>query len=636
MDGVLSAAAAAFVVDGGGNVLANGITAYGTLSAANGNFTVSSGGNVTAGRYNNVTITAPAGSPATLTLASAKTFTVSNTLTFTGTDASSVNFGAGGTVAYTGAGLNQFASTTSSQLAGIISDETGSGLLVFGTSPRFVDSVTTLSSTFNVFNAAASTVEAFGAASLLSIGHNVTNSQLINIGTGAATATNIKIINVGTGAAAGSTTNINIGPSAAGASGTTTINKDLVVTGNLTINGTTTTLNTNTLSVDDKEIELGAVVSGGVSCSVAAGSAVVTNVASTANIIPGSSISGFLSGGGTVTVPAFTTVASVDSATQITLNQALTGSGTAANAVLSIGGATDATATGGGIRLKGTTDKTINWTIAAGWTSSEDFNVASGKVYRVAGTSVLSATALGSGVVSSSLTSVGTITSGTWNGTTIAVANGGTGATDPAGARTNLGLGSSATVTFNTVNAMAVQVAGSITVSSGNISVTGGNITVGGQAVVVTNDSRLSDSRTPTGAAGGDLTGTYPNPTLAASGVTSGTYRSVTVDTKGRVTAGTNPTTLSGYGITDAQPLDAELTAIAGLASQADRLPYFNGANSAALATFTTFARTLLDDASADAMRGTLLLGTIATQNANNVTITGGTIDNVVLDGGTF
>lgn len=40
--------------------------------------------------------------------------------------------------------------------------------------------------------------------------------------------------------------------------------------------------------------------------------------------------------------------------------------------------------------------------------------------------------------------------------------------------------------------------------------------------------------------------------TLANSGVTVGTYKSVTVDTKGRVTAGTNPTTVAGYGITDA------------------------------------------------------------------------------------
>lgn len=47
--------------------------------------------------------------------------------------------------------------------------------------------------------------------------------------------------------------------------------------------------------------------------------------------------------------------------------------------------------------------------------------------------------------------------------------------------------------------------------------------------------------------------------TLANSGVTAGTYRSVTVDVKGRVTAGTNPTTLAGYGITDA--LDTSATA---------------------------------------------------------------------------
>ena len=39
---------------------------------------------------------------------------------------------------------------------------------------------------------------------------------------------------------------------------------------------------------------------------------------------------------------------------------------------------------------------------------------------------------------------------------------------------------------------------------------------------------------------------------LATTGVTGGTYRSVTVDAYGRVTAGTNPTTIAGYGITDA------------------------------------------------------------------------------------
>ena len=70
---------------------------------------------------------------------------------------------------------------------------------------------------------------------------------------------------------------------------------------------------------------------------------------------------------------------------------------------------------------------------------------------------------------------------------------------------------------------------------------------------------------TLTGDVAGTGTGSFAT-TLANSGVTAGTYKSVTVDVKGRVTAGTNPTTISGYGITDAQPLDGDLTAIAGLA----------------------------------------------------------------------
>ena len=117
-------------------------------------------------------------------------------------------------------------------------------------------------------------------------------------------------------------------------SGNISVGADLIVTGNLTINGTTTTLNSTTITVDDKNIELGS-------------------------------------------------VASPD----------------------------NTTADGGGITLKGATDKTFNWVNStSAWTSSEHLSLASGKEYKINGTSVLTASTLGSGVTTSSLTSLGTLT----------------------------------------------------------------------------------------------------------------------------------------------------------------------------------------------------------------------------------
>jgi hypothetical protein len=175
------------------------------------------------------------------------------------------------------------------------------------TSPAVTTSLTTGSTTFALVNTTATTVNFAGAATTLSIG---------------------------------------------AATGTATINNaEVVITGNLTVNGTTTNVNSTTITVDDKNIELG-------------------SVASPTNI----------------------------------------------------------TADGGGITLKGATDKTLNWVSAtSAWTSSEDFNLLTGKVYEINGTTVLSATTLGSGVTGSSLTSVGTIGTGVWQGTLVAGQYGGTG-----------------------------------------------------------------------------------------------------------------------------------------------------------------------------------------------------------------
>ena len=88
---------------------------------------------------------------------------------------------------------------------------------------------------------------------------------------------------------------------------------------------------------------------------------------------------------------------------------------------------TDLTAEGGGITLRGATDKSISWYSGVGWSSSESINLASGNTFKINGANVLSSNTLGTGVIFSSIQTAGIITSGTWAATAITALYGGTG-----------------------------------------------------------------------------------------------------------------------------------------------------------------------------------------------------------------
>jgi len=92
--------------------------------------------------------------------------------------------------------LSAFASTTSAELASVITDETGSGSLVFGTSPTFTTSVIAGSASMDIFNTTATTVNAFNAATTLSLG---TSATTFTLGATTGTTTVRNDLNIATG-----------------------------------------------------------------------------------------------------------------------------------------------------------------------------------------------------------------------------------------------------------------------------------------------------------------------------------------------------------------------------------------------------------------------------------------------------
>jgi len=187
------------------------------------------------------------------------------------------------------------------------------------------------------------------------------------------------------------------------------VNGDVSISGNLTVIGASTTINTTSMTIEDKNIEIGAVtalanISGTITGSGT--TTTVTGIVSTAQMIPGQVL---YQASGTGTMGNNPKIYTVDSLTQITIVSDT--ANFAGTAIFSVGGATNVTADGAGITIKGTTDKTITYNnTSVAFDISENINLAAGKVLRIGNVDVISSTALSASITSASgITRVGNL-----------------------------------------------------------------------------------------------------------------------------------------------------------------------------------------------------------------------------------
>ena len=123
--------------------------------------------------------------------------------------------------------------------------------------------------------------------------------------------------------------------------------------------------------------------------------------------------------------------------------------------------------------------------------------------------------------------------------------------------------------------------------------------------------------------------GTFTTVTISGGSITGITDLAIADGGTGASTASVARTNLGVAIGTNVQAYDAGLQSISGLTTTADQMIYTTSSDTYATASLTSAGRALLDDADASAQRTTLGLGTLATQNANNVAITGGTISGI-------